>query len=322
MARSWYVAPSLEQLLREINQQWPGRSKVSDGGIGDAAHSARVSDHNPNERRSVNARDFTKSFLPVMEIIEKLLWDPRLNYIIYNRTIWSRSRNFVPRAYSGANPHTAHFHVSILQARWAEQDTSPWGISAFSKPNLPNTGAPGPVPPSTGGLFPMSNTQFQQVKDALDAIQHNTATAFGPLGGRQYIEELGDTSARRVWDGSYVTRGGKPIRVKQELADAKSNTVLILSELRAQREALNQLLKGQGVDMPGVQKAAKAGAEEALHTHEQTISRLFESLEMQLRSTIVESVNEIDAGLVSADPERFADEVLLALSEALARTQA
>lgn len=47
---SWRVAAALgatgkNGLLGEVNARAPTRSKVSDGGIGDARHSASVSDH-------------------------------------------------------------------------------------------------------------------------------------------------------------------------------------------------------------------------------------------------------------------------------------
>lgn len=35
-----------------------------------------------------------------------------VNCIIWNRTIWSRSRGFAPAPYGGTNPHTDHVHVS------------------------------------------------------------------------------------------------------------------------------------------------------------------------------------------------------------------
>ncbi|MGH3942021.1 MAG: hypothetical protein ACRDTG_26045 [Pseudonocardiaceae bacterium] len=53
------VARSLDVLLGQLNGRFPDRSKASDGGIGDAAHAARVSDHNPDSGGVGRARDFT-----------------------------------------------------------------------------------------------------------------------------------------------------------------------------------------------------------------------------------------------------------------------
>jgi len=47
--KPWRVAGSLEKLLAQLNEAFPKRSKVSDGSIGDVNHSARASDHNPDE---------------------------------------------------------------------------------------------------------------------------------------------------------------------------------------------------------------------------------------------------------------------------------
>ena len=47
MAAAWIVAPSLDALLAQLNALAPGRSRASDGSIGDAAHAARTSNHNP-----------------------------------------------------------------------------------------------------------------------------------------------------------------------------------------------------------------------------------------------------------------------------------
>lgn len=322
MARRYYLAQSLVVLRDEINTLWPNRSKVSDGWIGDAAHSARTSDHNPNARGSVNALDVTRNGIDTAILLNATIGDPRVNYVIFNRKIWSRSRNWVARTYSGANPHTGHVHVSLLQTQAAETNTSPWGIATRRPtPKPPGTGAPGPTPTTPKGLFPMSDTQFNALMAEIKKTSANTSTAFGPLGGREYIQEVSRSAARAMWDGSYVTRAGKPVHTKQELADTKSNTILILSELRAQRDALSQALSGQGVDMDKVQSAAKDGAADALHTHEQTMKRLLETLELELRATIIEAVNEIDAGLVSADPERFANDILQSLSDALDRNR-
>lgn len=45
--RGWRIAESLQQLLDQVNQMAPGRSKASDGAIGDTSHQSRRSDHNP-----------------------------------------------------------------------------------------------------------------------------------------------------------------------------------------------------------------------------------------------------------------------------------
>ena len=59
----WRVAQSLETLRFQLNAMAPGRSKASDGGIGDTDHQNRNSDHNPwvldGSRGVVTARDFT-----------------------------------------------------------------------------------------------------------------------------------------------------------------------------------------------------------------------------------------------------------------------
>ena len=43
----WRMAKSLDALLAKVNALSPNRNKTSDGGIGDAEHASRGSDHNP-----------------------------------------------------------------------------------------------------------------------------------------------------------------------------------------------------------------------------------------------------------------------------------
>lgn len=129
MASSYHLAPSLKTLRDEINARWPGRDRTSDGWIGDAAHSARASDHNPNSRRSVDAIDVDHDGIDCKALVSLLVKDPRVNYVIHDGKIYSRVRGFRPVAYKGTNPHTKHVHVSILQSAKAEQDTRPWGIA-------------------------------------------------------------------------------------------------------------------------------------------------------------------------------------------------
>ncbi len=56
---NWRLAKSLETLRSQVNAVHPNRSKESDGSIGNAEHSARESDHNPNSAGVVCAIDIT-----------------------------------------------------------------------------------------------------------------------------------------------------------------------------------------------------------------------------------------------------------------------
>lgn len=122
----WHLAPSLATLRSEIDGRWPHRSKVSDGTIGDPAHSARASDHNPNRRGSVNAIDVTNEGIDVGALIRAAVAHPSTAYVISRGVIRSRTYGFSPRPYSGDNPHDKHVHISIQQTRTAEQSERSW----------------------------------------------------------------------------------------------------------------------------------------------------------------------------------------------------
>ncbi len=141
---AWHVAPSLKKLRDELNCKYPKRDKTSDGSIGDARHSASVSDHNPNSRRSVNALDIDKDGINTSWLIALLIKDPRVNYVIFNRVIWSRVRGFKARRYTGANPHDKHIHVSILQTKAAESNTRQWFPASTSPVVVKPISAPKP----------------------------------------------------------------------------------------------------------------------------------------------------------------------------------
>lgn len=130
---SWKLAPALAALIADVNHLWPARDKSYDGTIGDAAHAARKSEHNPNRDPSddvpdgyVTAADITSNGIDVDRVIATLIADPRVWYVIHNRVIRSRTYGFKAQAYNGTNPHTHHVHVSLNQNRKSCDDTSPW----------------------------------------------------------------------------------------------------------------------------------------------------------------------------------------------------
>ena len=130
---SWRVARGLEKLLEQINNVAPRRSRASDGSIGDAAHQATPSDHNPDRHGVVRARDFTHDparGADMNDIAEALRAsrDRRIKYVIWNRRIFSATgRSWRWRSYSGSNPHNHHMHVSVVATSVAD-DTREWEI--------------------------------------------------------------------------------------------------------------------------------------------------------------------------------------------------
>lgn len=129
-----YLAGSLRQLFREIDALWPNRDRRTDGWIGDADHQTRQSDHNPDERGIVHAIDIDRDGIEPQYVIDRVARTDRPTaYVIYNRQIWSRTRNFAVRPYTGDNPHTDHIHVSILYGPDYETDIWAWDVADLGK---------------------------------------------------------------------------------------------------------------------------------------------------------------------------------------------
>jgi hypothetical protein len=136
---SWYEAPSLGRLKQAVDLRWPGRDRRSDGSIGDSAHQARTSDHNPDRATGVvRARDLDKDGLHVPTVLAAAFLHPSVSYVIHNRKIYHADRKFKPAKYTGTNPHTGHIHISIFKTKTAENSKVAWApvSSAFKWPEL------------------------------------------------------------------------------------------------------------------------------------------------------------------------------------------
>lgn len=156
------LAPSLARCREEANRLAPLRSKASDGWLGDAAHAARASDHNPGARDLVHALDLTydREHFDVHAYLERLRvgQDRRVKYLISNRRIAGASTKGGWRwqIYTGANPHEAHGHISIWSTVAAETDTRPW---------WPKTTTPEPTTPKEA---------MARVPNAVSAVRSHT----------------------------------------------------------------------------------------------------------------------------------------------------
>lgn len=150
----WRVADSLLKLRDEVNAHYPGRSKASDGTIGDPAHQAEgsASDHNPWVKDStgegvVTAFDCTHDpahGVDTYAMAERFRQarDPRLKYCISNRRIFYGGADqhghtrWVWQTYTGtSDPHTGHMHVSVSTVQSAYDNPAPWtGVAAPTPP--------------------------------------------------------------------------------------------------------------------------------------------------------------------------------------------
>jgi hypothetical protein len=138
-------APACKKALMQLTALFPTRKRGADGIMGDAAHKARKSDHNDG-----NAWDWTRDdvFFDSWKLATGLISDPRVNYVIHRRRIWSRARPYW-RAYLGASSHNAHGHCSILAAR--RNDTGDWAAVTALRPAGVVTPPPVTPPPTNRG---------------------------------------------------------------------------------------------------------------------------------------------------------------------------
>lgn len=148
------IAKSLDVLRTAINTAYPNRSKISDGWIGDAAHQATASDHNPNAAGVVTALDITHDpddgpdTWALAEILRQNR-DPRIKYVISNGRIFAGAAGPSPwvwRAYTGANKHAHHVHVSVIANPSFYDSEAGWKLSAAGAVE------PAPVPPRPKGI--------------------------------------------------------------------------------------------------------------------------------------------------------------------------
>lgn len=133
-----FLNPALTGFRNAVNRAYPNRDRGSDGWIGDPAHQARTSDHNPDPDGSVDAWDMDvevngkgKPAGADVELLKGVFErHPSSNYWIHNDQIAKRSENWVRRSYAYAGPernrHTQHVHYNTRASQ--ENNTTPWII--------------------------------------------------------------------------------------------------------------------------------------------------------------------------------------------------
>lgn len=136
------------RLRAQIDRRWPGRDRRSDGWIGDRAHSARASQHNPDKNGIVRAIDIDENMgkgrlrngISARRLANELIayagsglpGSKRVLYVVYENalasgTYWSKWWQWRP----GAWGHTQHIHVSFTEH--ADTDGSVWPLPCLTR---------------------------------------------------------------------------------------------------------------------------------------------------------------------------------------------
>ena len=203
----WYTAPSLVALRREVDTLWPGRSRLSDGSIGDNRHGRTINSHNPvgaangprvGTRGAVHAMDITSAGIDVNRLLAAVIGDSRVWYVIHDSKIWSRTTAWAARPYSG-DPHTTHVHINLREdsqaaATDAENGTRSWFAGK-------TTAAPAFLATPNSGLS-LTESQVRALQRAL--ISAGFAIPAGATGvyGPQTTSAVAAFQRAQGWSGS------------------------------------------------------------------------------------------------------------------------
>jgi len=138
-----------EVLRNQIDARFPRRDKKSDGWIGDRAHQARASDHNPDSRGWVHAIDIDENMGQVGKwrngrtarmLADQLIQyaasglpgSDRIKYVVYEDQLASGTyKNTWWRWRGKGYGHTQHIHVSFNAS--ARKDDTIWPLPILTR---------------------------------------------------------------------------------------------------------------------------------------------------------------------------------------------
>lgn len=126
------ATPAAIAVLRQATRLWPKRRRTSDGLLPSRKHVAQNPNSDHNDGYAADLSHDPANGVDCEVLFRRWRDDPRVEYLIWNRRIWSRSRG--ERDYTGGNPHDKHIHVSIKRDGVAHLNTAPWFPWALGKP--------------------------------------------------------------------------------------------------------------------------------------------------------------------------------------------
>lgn len=136
------------RLRHQLDARFPNRDKRSDGWIGDSAHAARTSDHNPDKNGWVHAIDIDENFgkgkwrngRNAQALADQILayarsglpGADRVKYVVYENAIASGTYKATWFRWRKGNwGHEAHVHVSFNAS--AQKDGQVWPLPILGK---------------------------------------------------------------------------------------------------------------------------------------------------------------------------------------------
>jgi hypothetical protein len=189
----WRLAQSLHVPFREVNGLAPGRSRASDGTIGNLAHAGRNSDHNPwvldGAVGVVRARDLTHdpaggfdahAFAEAMRL-RAHGGHPAFGvgaYIISAARIASAKTDWAWAPYNGVNAHRQHVHFSVGRERASYDSPASW-VSAVTITSPPKVEA-GMTPAQLVQL----ETTVKRVKDLHEWMSAMKGAGYPAIDGQ------------------------------------------------------------------------------------------------------------------------------------------
>lgn len=218
-------AKGMRVLRNQVQSKRPGMTIY---GVGDKAHQAEVSGHNPDDTPGVRAEDQDSDNVAEWRALDfmigpafsaedaqKLYNDltsdsanrQRLLYVIYNEKIRSASTGWTGRRYTGKQNHKDHLHASGEAD--ADGNESPWNLSDWGDGSTPP-----PLPDEDlvvdGILGPKTIAKWQKVMGTtidgvIDADDSELVRAV-----QRRLKETVDH--RLVVDGQGIYQNGKPYK--------------------------------------------------------------------------------------------------------------
>jgi hypothetical protein len=143
---AWTLTAGLQNFRSQVNARWPDRDKASDGSIGDTAHQAETSGHNPDDTPGSRAAwdgdsdstsevrawdmdsDLHDPTCNAQDVVDHIRRLPNvagvIRYMIYDRKMYHSRDGFAPTAYAGKSAHTEHIHFEGAWTQAADNNTT------------------------------------------------------------------------------------------------------------------------------------------------------------------------------------------------------